>query len=637
MKLHLGTKIGFLLSLSLLGAVLSVSSFHYFRARAAFVLPVTNIAAHQRKVAEQLSAWAHMVGEGQDEDRAGLRELVAQFDHTLSTLASGGKVGKVEVPAPRPELGEAIASCQAEWGEWRPRLLLVADQPMSDPEARAAKTWLATRAGRLAEAADGIVQALAAWTRDEGQRQSHAFAGIVGLNGFIFFAGLWLMRRSVVRPVLAMAEAARRMRAGDYSQRIASIAADEIGTLAGAFNEMSAEVSRLLESEIRFTEVVEHATDGVVLTGADGKVTYFNAAAEKIFGWNRQEVCGHPLELIIPERSRAAHAAGLARRLAGGVQGSMRVPLHLEGLRKDGTTFPIDVTVSWRVGRQGMLFTGIVRDATERTQLAARMMQMDRMLAVGTLAAGVGHEINNPLAFVIGNLGFLAEELTAFERDSMTSDAQWRASIPARLAEVQQALKEALEGAERVKVIVRDLKTLSRADEDSRGLVDVAQVMDLAAKMANNELRHRARLVKQLNPVPPVLANQSRLGQVFLNLLVNAAQALPDGTAEANQITVRTSVDGARVVTEVCDTGCGIPRENLARIFDPFFTTKPIGQGTGLGLSICQGIVRNLGGEIQVESTVGKGSIFRVVLPAASADAAEEPPAPAPAPAPAQR
>jgi CheY-like chemotaxis protein/two-component sensor histidine kinase len=166
--------------------------------------------------------------------------------------------------------------------------------------------------------------------------------------------------------------------------------------------------------------------------------------------------------------------------------------------------------------------------------------------------------------------------------------------------------------------IVRDVKLFSRPDEQTTGSVDVTRVVDSATRMAWNEIRHRARLVKDYRPTPVAIANESRLGQVVLNLIVNAAQAMPEGHADDHElrVTTRTGRNGQAVI-EVADTGTGIAQEHLDRIFDPFFTTKPVGVGTGLGLSICQRIVTQLGGTIEVHSKLGQGSLFRVrLLPA---------------------
>jgi PAS domain S-box-containing protein len=250
---------------------------------------------------------------------------------------------------------------------------------------------------------------------------------------------------------------------------------------------------------------------------------------------------------------------------------------------------------------------GAMMDITERKQMAERLRLADRMASVGTLAAGVAHEINNPLAFVTTNLEFALRHLAAVP--DPTPD----------LLEARRALEDASEGAKRVRHIVRDLRTFSRADEEQRGPVDVRRVLESCISMTSNEVRHRAKLVRDFRDVPPVIANEARLAQVFLNLLVNAAQSLPDGQADRHEIRIVTRVGaGRRVIVEVRDTGPGMSAAVRARIFDPFFTTKRVGEGTGLGLSICHGIITALGGEIRLDSQPDRGTVATVDLPAAS-------------------
>lgn len=238
----------------------------------------------------------------------------------------------------------------------------------------------------------------------------------------------------------------------------------------------------------------------------------------------------------------------------------------------------------------------------EQRQMQERMMLSDRLVAVGTLAAGVAHEINNPLAYVIGNIDFAIEQLTKLPHDSSISDALI-------------ALHQAREGTERIRVTSRDLKVFCRTDEATRTSVDIERVLESALRMAWNEIRHRAKLVRDFQRLERVDGNENRLGQVFLNLLINAAQAIGSGQADQHEIRVTTRSERGRVVVEVSDTGPGIPAEIHKRLFEPFFTTKPIGVGTGLGLSICHGIVSDLGGSIHVDSKVGVGTRVRVELP----------------------
>jgi CheY-like chemotaxis protein len=246
-----------------------------------------------------------------------------------------------------------------------------------------------------------------------------------------------------------------------------------------------------------------------------------------------------------------------------------------------------------------------MRDLSDRRKAEAAA----RLAGVGTLAAGVAHEINNPLTFVAANLELAGDALDAL--------AQRPAEAVAIAAEARRALADAQSGALRVRDIVRDLKVFSR-EEEGVGPVDVRRALQAALSIARNELRHRARVTVQIEAtVAPVMANEHRLGQVFLNLLVNAAQAIAPGRTEGHEVAVAVRQAGDEVVVEVRDSGAGMGPQVRARIFEPFFTTKPIGQGTGLGLSICHGIIVALGGRIEVESQEGEGSTFRVVLPAA--------------------
>ncbi len=237
---------------------------------------------------------------------------------------------------------------------------------------------------------------------------------------------------------------------------------------------------------------------------------------------------------------------------------------------------------------------GVVQDISETKEVAARVVFSDRMVSLGTLAGGVAHEINNPLATIAAQLQVLEEA----HGDPNTRDAH--------------------AAVERIRNIVRGLTVFSRTDDDVRGSVDLHRVMELAIGLTSNEIRHRARLVRQFGTPPNVTANEARLGHAFINLLANAAEAIPEGNADKHEIRVVTRADAAGwAIVEIHDSGIGIPSDVMPRIFDPFFTTKPVGQGTGLGLSICHGIVRSLGGDIHVRSERGKGASFIIALPPA--------------------
>jgi signal transduction histidine kinase len=249
---------------------------------------------------------------------------------------------------------------------------------------------------------------------------------------------------------------------------------------------------------------------------------------------------------------------------------------------------------------------------TEQRRLQEQLMTSDRMASIGTLAAGVAHEINNPLAAVLGNLSYIVEAL------------QERSTREPSLAPVLEAIADAHDAAERVRQIVRDVRVFSRAAEERVAPIDVHRVLDSTVRMAWNDIRHRARVVKRYGQVPAVLGTEARVGQLFLNLIANAAHAIPIGDALHNEIRLVTAAEGDRVIITVEDTGHGMTRDVLDKLFTPFFTTKPPKLGTGLGLSICRRIVDGMGGEIMVRSEPGQGSAFQVRLPATDAQVAPD-------------
>jgi len=256
---------------------------------------------------------------------------------------------------------------------------------------------------------------------------------------------------------------------------------------------------------------------------------------------------------------------------------------------------------------------GVSADVTERKQIEESLLVADRLASLGALAAGVGHELNNPLAYVLTNLRFALNALA--EQKPEARDAACE--------EIVSALRDALDGAERMRTVVCDLRAISRQDDDSKvGTVDVEATLDVSVRLVRNEILQRARLQTEYLGLPPARGNAARLGQVFLNLLVNAYQAIEPGAVDANLVRVTTRLAGSEVVVAIQDTGCGIDPRVLPRIFDPFFTTKPVGIGTGLGLAISQRIAKSSGGRLEVESAPGAGSTFRLILPVASSIAA---------------
>jgi PAS domain S-box-containing protein len=360
--------------------------------------------------------------------------------------------------------------------------------------------------------------------------------------------------------------------------------------------ELSASTAALKRSEESFRSLIERSPDAIFVH-RDDFLVYANESALALLGVHA--TCGLA-GLPLPPLLRSAQAAPSTR------EGSTKLEGQLT--RGDGTKIEVDVASILVDFDDRPATLSIARDISARKELTARAMEMDRMISVGTLAAGVGHEINTPLAYVITNLDYALRELA----DETTT--------PARVQEIRKALRDAREGAERVREIVRDLRTFSSTQAKETVRFELAPVLVSSIQMAFNEIRHRARLVRDFRSVTMIAGSPSRLGQVFLNLLINAAHAIPEGCADKHTIRVRAAAEGKEVRIEVSDTGSGIEPEHLSRLFDPFFTTKSVGHGTGLGLFVCQRIVREHSGRIEVQSTPGVGTTFSVILPVQADD-----------------
>jgi signal transduction histidine kinase len=256
----------------------------------------------------------------------------------------------------------------------------------------------------------------------------------------------------------------------------------------------------------------------------------------------------------------------------------------------------------------------------------SQLLQQEKMTSIGQLAAGVAHEVNNPMGFIISNLGSLrnySDALAQYVQATQLALASCAQADQAKMSSLHKSLdlafimedtpmliKESLDGAERVKTIVQSLRSFSEVDQVGVQAININDCLDNTINVACNELKDKAKIVRNYGTLPPVQGQSQELGQVFLNILRNAVQAF----AEQGTIHLKTSHDNGVVNIAITDNGCGIPREIIARVFDPFFTTRPPGQGTGLGLSTCYDVVKKHGGTIDVASVVGKGTRFTIHL-----------------------
>lgn len=374
------------------------------------------------------------------------------------------------------------------------------------------------------------------------------------------------------------------------------------------------------EALLSFERAVESSTDAIGMSNPDGRHYYQNPAFDELFG----DVGETPPDTIYVDKKQGHDVFEVLKRgeaWSGEVEmyGRQREKRQIE-LR----AYPLKDQAGDILG-----LVGVHTDVTERRELKVQLAQSDRLSSMGMLAAGVAHEINNPLAYILYNLQSLNEDLPKLLQDvreiqarlaeydassQVLSDAA-ESMNPEMLDDILDRFKDALSGTQRIRDIARGLGTFSKVEKDQLVPVDLRHVIEVAVNMAYNEIKYRARLVKDYGKTPAVFASEGRLSQVFLNLIINASHAIDEGNVEDNEIRVRTWSETDTVFAEVRDTGSGIPPENLGKLFEPFFTTKKIGVGSGLGLAISKNIVEGYGGTIDVKSEVGKGTSFTISIP----------------------
>lgn len=337
-------------------------------------------------------------------------------------------------------------------------------------------------------------------------------------------------------------------------------------------------------------EVVRRSVDGTLIVDAAETVVFSNPAADRLF-----ERLGTPL---------------LGRRFPYPPSPSGQREIRLREGGSHWVAEMTEVSIDWH-GAPARLIT--LRDITERRQaqeLRDRLTHTERLAAIGQLAAGMTHEVNNPAAYVVANLTSMLDVVADLKRElSIGQEAR------VKLSELENMLRENLDGMARIRAITSDLRTFARIGSNEVSMVDLNDCIATACKIARSEIRQRAHLVQELTDLPRIPGSSDKLAQVALNLLVNAAQAIPEGDVEAHRITVRSGANDAGVWLEVEDTGRGIPTEIKDKIFDPFFTTKPRSLGTGLGLALCADIVGQHQGTIRATAMAHGGTCFSVRLP----------------------
>jgi two-component system NtrC family sensor kinase len=389
----------------------------------------------------------------------------------------------------------------------------------------------------------------------------------------------------------------------------------------------------------RYTEnIIQNLNSALLVVDNDGRVTFANGTAAQILGEAGADLRGRSAwDWFRPARGQSPL---LARTLSDGARFRGAEALLL---RPDGQAVPIGMSCAPLVDGDGTRLgaVAIFQDLTEITLLQRQVIQSEKMASIGQLAAGVAHEINNPMGFIHANLFQMAEYLSDMRRLWSQVGALRKAAELGSAAEVRRAaeeldgvareldaeyvledfakaIRESQEGSERIRHIVRDLRDFSRQDGDELVPSDINQCLDSTANIVWSMMKHSVVLRKRYGDLPRLPCHPMQLKQVFMNLLVNAYQAIEErvgGTGERGEIELATERRGDSVVVSVSDTGTGIPVEQLHLIFDPFFTTKRVGEGVGLGLSIAFDIVRRHGGTLRAANRTPHGASFEVLLP----------------------
>ena len=377
---------------------------------------------------------------------------------------------------------------------------------------------------------------------------------------------------------------------------------------------------KLADSEEKFRTISSAAQDAIIMIDNDEKITYWNNAAEKIFGYSLKEILGKQLHNILTnEKYQKVVKKRFIEFQKTSKGATVGKTVELVGIKKDGSKFPIEISLSAVKIKGKWNAIGIVRDISERKKMEKELkkytmtleeevkqrtnelLQSEKMSALGQLVAGVAHEINNPLAYLKSNSEFLGEFFTEMEDKFKGNDLEI-------YNEMKQLIDSNIEGTNRIATITKTLKRFAKPDQEEKTESDINQGLKDTLIIVHNHLKHRIEVHEELGEIPNVKCNIGQINQVFMNLIMNSSQAM-----ESGDIWIKTWNEENRINVEIKDNGSGIPEEALNRIFDPFYTTKP--EGTGLGLSLVYKIIQNHNGILNVNSKIGEGTTMRISLP----------------------
>ena len=384
--------------------------------------------------------------------------------------------------------------------------------------------------------------------------------------------------------------------------------AERLRTIQERARDLETEIEERKRAEARFSALVETAPIAIVIADGKGCIVEVNAQALRIFGYDRRELMGATIEMLLPEAARCAHQGHRSGYMRDPHARPMGVGMELFARRKDGTEFPVEISLGPLTSKEGVLVSSVIVDISERKKMEQQLRMAQRMEAVGSLAGGVAHDFNNLLAVIIGSTDVVMDELPPDH------------PVMKRLETIRKAGSSAAD-------LTRQLLAFSRQQMIQPRVLDVKEVVGRTEELLRRLIGEDIEITISLEPsLGCIKADPGQIEQVLLNLAVNARDAMPkggrlsiearnvelDGYHSDHQVEV---VPGRYVMLAVEDTGCGMDRKTQLKIFDPFFSTKGLGKGTGLGLATVYGIVKQSGGYIWVYSELGKGSIFRVYLP----------------------
>jgi PAS domain S-box-containing protein len=346
-------------------------------------------------------------------------------------------------------------------------------------------------------------------------------------------------------------------------------------------------------AEEQFRLVVESSPNGLLMVDGQGIIRMVNRQIDQLFGYERAELIGQPVEILVPQHRRSNHAGDRAEFIAHSESRAMGKGRDLYGVRKDGQEFPLEIGLSPIRTPDGMRVLASVVDITERKHIQKQLWKAERLAELGTLASGMAHEIGTPMNVILGRAEYLLQR---------TADEGMKKGLATIVTQI-----------ERITKVMNQLLAFARRGTPERRAVDLAEIVEDSLEMFQERIvRSRITVEKAIEAnMPSVLADRDQLIQVLINLMMNSLHAMPEG----GRLRLSLAHEGSHVCLWVSDSGHGMPEEIRSKVFEPFFTTKDFGKGTGLGLTVVKGIVEEHGGTIGVESVVDKGTTFWIRLP----------------------